>query len=202
MAKIAEVQEVAVGQLVPYDKNAKLHDQAQVEKIANSIKEFGFISPCLIDHDYNIIAGHGRVAAAKKIGLETVPCVFIEGLTDEQRRAYILADNRLTELGGWDMDLVQEELNSLREVGFDTEVIGFDLEEIPDVKDFIKDKPEENDIPQSELCLMTVTTFSRNADEILVLSIDQETAARIIERINSDGPGVVTEALRGALNEI
>ena len=100
MAKIADVQEVSLEKLRPYERNAKIHDENQVEKIAESIKEFGFISPCLIDEENNIIAGHGRIMAAKKLGLETVPCVYIEGLTEAQRRAYILADNKLTEMGG------------------------------------------------------------------------------------------------------
>lgn len=111
MAKIAEVQEVSLTLLVPYERNAKIHGLDQIEKLKDSIREFGFISPCLIDRKYNIIAGHGRTQAAKELGMETVPCVFVDGLTEAQRKAYILADNRLTELGEWDMDLVQMELD-------------------------------------------------------------------------------------------
>lgn len=100
MAKIAKLQEVALSKLKPYERNAKTHSPEQVDRLARSIKEFGFLSPCLIDKAGNIIAGHGRVMAAQKIGLDKVPCVFVENLTEEQRRAYILADNRLTEMGG------------------------------------------------------------------------------------------------------
>lgn len=100
MAKTTEMVEVALSKLKPYERNAKIHDEEQVEKITTSIREFGFLSPCLIDEENNIIAGHGRVMAAKKLGLETVPCVYIEGLTEAQRKAYILADNKLTEMGG------------------------------------------------------------------------------------------------------
>lgn len=82
MAKTAEIAEVSLTDLHPYERNAKIHDAAQVEKIAESIKEFGFVSPCLIDRQGNIIAGHGRVEAAKRLGLTKVPCVYIEGLTD------------------------------------------------------------------------------------------------------------------------
>lgn len=143
MAKIVEVQEVAVAVLKPYERNAKIHSGEQVQKIAESIKEFGFLSPCLIDREKNIIAGHGRVEAAKLLGLETVPCVFIEGLSDEQRRAYILADNKLTEMGEWDMDLVMSELTDLDAAGFDIEVTGFELElEEPFVEE---DNYEEQD---------------------------------------------------------
>ena len=129
MAKIAAVQEVDVSALKPYANNAKLHGDEQVQKICDSIREFGFISPCLIDSEYNVIAGHGRILAAKKLGLERVPCLFVEGLSEEQRKAYILADNRLTELGEWDMDLVSEELRALSDAGFDIEVTGFELDD-------------------------------------------------------------------------
>ncbi len=127
MAKIADVQEVSLKKLRPYERNAKRHDAEQVEKIAASIKEFGFISPCLIDAGYNLIAGHGRMAAAKMLGLESVPCVFVEGLNEEQRRAYILADNRLGELAAWDFDLVFDELNELGDLGFDVNLTGFEV---------------------------------------------------------------------------
>lgn len=130
MAKTTKMVEVSVSKLVPYEKNAKIHGEAQLEKLKASIEEFGFLSPCLIDKDNNIIAGHGRVMAAKELGLKTVPCVYIEGLTDEQRRAYILADNRLGELGEWDMDLVSAELQDLKDSGFDIDLTGFDIDDI------------------------------------------------------------------------
>lgn len=130
MAKIDKVQEVAIDTLKAYAQNAKTHSVEQVEQIKKSIKEFGFLSPCIIDKDKNIIAGHGRVKAAQELGLKSVPCVFVEGLTDTQRRAYILADNRLTELGGWDFGTVGEELQKLLNEGFDVELTGFDVPEI------------------------------------------------------------------------
>ena len=130
MAKIADMQEVSLSLLKPYERNAKIHAEAQIEKLMDSITEFGFLSPCLIERDtYNIIAGHGRVEAAKRLGMEKVPCVFVEDITEEQRRAYILADNRLTELGEWDMDMVQFELKELDAMDFDVSLTGFALEE-------------------------------------------------------------------------
>ena len=145
MAKIADVQEVSLEKLRPYERNAKKHGAGQIEKLKASITEFGFLTPCLIDSEYNLIAGHGRVMAAKELGIETVPCVFIEGLTDEQRRAYILADNRLGELGEWDIDLVVGELIELDELGFDVELTGFDMpEELPEV---IEDDFNESVVP-------------------------------------------------------
>lgn len=129
MAKIAEVQEVTVSLLIPYERNAKKHGREQIEKLKSSIDAFGFLTPCLIDRDYNLIAGHGRVMAAKELGMKTVPCVFVEGLTETQRRAYILADNRLGELGEWDMDIVAEELQWLQDNGLDIDITGFTLDD-------------------------------------------------------------------------
>ena len=126
MGKAVELREVEIAALKPYERNAKKHGKEQVERIARSIREMGFLSPCLIDQDLNVIAGHGRILAAKTIGMETVPCVFVEGLTKEQRKAYILADNRLTEMGEWDMDMVQEELAALADADFDISLTGFD----------------------------------------------------------------------------
>ena len=140
MGKIADVQEVTLTKLVPYAKNAKIHGSEQIEKLKASISEFGFVNPCLIDGDFNIIAGHGRVMAAKELGMDAVPCVFVEGLTDEQRRAYILADNRLGELGQWDFDLVYSELYDLKALDFDIDLTGFEL---PDLGSFDED-PEED----------------------------------------------------------
>lgn len=129
MAKIVKVQEVAVSLLKPYEQNAKIHSKEQIEKIKASIQEFGFLTPCLIDKDYNLIAGHGRVMAASEAGMEAVPCVFIEGLSKAQRRAYILADNRLGELGKWNMDIVNDELMELNDMDFVVELTGFELPE-------------------------------------------------------------------------
>lgn len=132
MATIGEVKQVGIELLIPYVNNAKKHSDEQVAKIASSIREFGFVNPVLIDKDYNIIAGHGRVMAAKKLGMNNVPCVYVEGLTDAQRKAYILADNRLGELAQWDMELVGLELESLGADGFDTDLTGFDIDNVLD----------------------------------------------------------------------
>ena len=151
MAKIGGVQEVRTELLVPYENNAKIHSKSQVNQIAESIKEFGFISPCLIDKDFNIIRGHGRVMARKQLGMETIPCLFVEGLTETQRRAYILADNRLTELGEWDFDKVQLELSELADMNFDVELTGFELEDYEEPKEIIEDDFTEDVEPITKL---------------------------------------------------
>lgn len=129
MGKIEKIEEIEVEKLIPYANNAKIHGRKQLEKIKDSIREFGFLTPCLIDQDFNIIAGHGRVMAAKEMQLKKVPCVFVEGLSDNQRKAYILADNRLSELGEWDMELVAAELKELSDDGFGIELTGFSLDD-------------------------------------------------------------------------
>ena len=129
MASINEIRQVALSDIRPYERNAKIHGQEQLDKLKESIKEFGFVNPCLIDRDYNLIAGHGRVMAAEQLGMDSVPCVFIEGLTDEQRRAYILADNKLAELAEWDTAMLASELAELEQVGFDISLTGFELGE-------------------------------------------------------------------------
>ena len=128
MGKIADVQEVTLTKLVPYANNAKIHNDSHVERIAESIKAFGFVSPVLIDQDYNILAGHGRVLAAQKLEMTSIPCVFIEGLTETQKKAYILADNKLGEIAEWNMDILNEELQKLNEAGFNISLTGFDLD--------------------------------------------------------------------------
>jgi ParB-like chromosome segregation protein Spo0J len=121
------IEKIPTEKLIPYARNAKKHDAAQVSKLAGSIREFGFNNPVLIDKDNGIIAGHGRVMAAQKLELKDVPCIRLGHLTDTQRRAYILADNRLSEIGGgWDEELLGLELAELRELDFNLDLMGFD----------------------------------------------------------------------------
>ena len=129
MAEVKQVKTVVIDKLIPYVNNAKKHTDDQVTRIASSIREFGFVNPVLVDKDFNIIAGHGRVMAAQKLGWTEVPCLFVEGLTEAQRKAYILADNRLGELAEWDMELVTSELELLQELDFDIDLTGFELPE-------------------------------------------------------------------------
>lgn len=124
---------VDVDKLIPYVNNARTHSAGQVNKLAGSIKEFGFINPVIIDGDNGILAGHGRVMAAKQLGLKKVPCVAADYLTEAQRKAYILADNKMALDAGWDNDLLKVEIESLQEMGFDLEFTGFDETELADL---------------------------------------------------------------------
>lgn len=121
---------VSIDGLKPYENNARTHSEDQVKKIVRSIEEFGFINPVLIDGDFGIIAGHGRVMAAKKMGMTEVPCLFVEDLTEAQKRAYIIADNKLALDAGWDEELLHFELAELQEMDFDITLTGFDVDDL------------------------------------------------------------------------
>ena len=125
-----QIEMMAVADLVPYARNSRTHDDAQVAQIAASIREFGFTNPVLIDAQGGIIAGHGRVLAARKLKLEQVPCIMLDHLTDTQRRAYVIADNKLALNSGWDEELLKLELSDLNDEGFDLDLTGFTSEEI------------------------------------------------------------------------
>ena len=133
---------VSIDGLKPYENNARTHSEDQVKKIVRSIEEFGFINPVLIDGNYGIIAGHGRVMAAKKMGMTEVPCLFVEDLTEAQKRAYIIADNKLALDAGWDEHLLHIELVELQEMDFDITLTGFELDDIED--DEPQDATEDN----------------------------------------------------------
>lgn len=145
MGEIKQRKNVPVDKLIPYVNNAKVHSEDQVTRIASSIREFGFLNPVIIDKDFNIIAGHGRVMAAKKLEMKEVPCLFVEGLTDAQRKAYILADNKLGELAEWDTDLVTSELEMLLDQDFDIDLIGFTDAELEKLLNQDDTKAEEDD---------------------------------------------------------
>lgn len=119
---------VPIDDLIPYANNAKKHGVKQINQIRASLREFGFVTPVLIDFDNNIIAGHGRVEAARAEGMSEVPCVLVTNLTEAQRKAYILADNRLSETAAWDTELLKIELEGLEALNFDTGIAGFDAE--------------------------------------------------------------------------
>lgn len=123
-------EQIETIKLIPYVNNARKHSDAQIKQIAASISEFGFLNPIIIDKDNGVIAGHGRLAAAQKLGLEHVPCVRAEHLTPNQKKAYIIADNKLAELAEWDEELLAIELESLKEENVDISSTGFSDKEV------------------------------------------------------------------------
>jgi len=128
-----ELTLIPVDKLVPYQNNARTHSPEQILKLRSSLREFGFVNPVLIDRNFNIIAGHGRVEAAKAEGIKEIPCVFVDHLTEAQKKAYILADNRLAEDSGWDEGLLRVELEELQGFDFDLTLTGFDEKELAEL---------------------------------------------------------------------
>jgi ParB-like chromosome segregation protein Spo0J len=123
-----QLEHLPTAALIPYARNARTHSEQQVSQIANSITEFGFTNPVLIDADNGIIAGHGRVMAAGKLNLKTVPCLRLSHLSEAQKRAYILADNQLALNAGWDEELLRLELLDLKGLDFELDLTGFDVD--------------------------------------------------------------------------
>ena len=128
-----EMQLVTVSKLVPYVNNARTHNAQQITKLRSSLREFGFINPVIIDREYNVIAGHGRILAAREEGIEEVPCVFVDYLTPAQKKAYILADNRMAMDAGWDEELLRVEIEALQAESFDVGLTGFDEKDIAEL---------------------------------------------------------------------
>jgi len=125
-----QIEQLKVGDLIPYVNNSRTHSDEQVMQVASSIKEFGFTNPILIDDDGGIIAGHGRLMAAKKLGLVEVPCIRLGHLSEAQRKAYVIADNQLAINSEWDLDLLKIELEELDNFDFDLKLLGFDIDEL------------------------------------------------------------------------
>lgn len=152
----SEMQLISIAKLVPYQNNARTHSPAQIQKLRSSLREFGFVNPVIIDRDYNVIAGHGRIAAAREEGITEVPCVFADHLTDAQKKAYIIADNRMAMDAGWDEELLRVELEALTEMVFDLGMTGFDEKELASL--FPADEAKEDDFDvEAELQKPTFT---------------------------------------------
>lgn len=130
MNMTSEMERVPVAKLIPYINNARTHSPEQIKKLRASLREFGFVNPVIIDRDYNVIAGHGRIMAAKEEGITEVPCVYADHLTEAQKKAYILADNRMALDAGWDEEMLRVEIEALREMEFDPMLAGFDEKEL------------------------------------------------------------------------
>lgn len=145
-----QIEQLSVDALIPYARNSRTHSDEQVAQIAASIREFGFTNPVLIDGQDGIIAGHGRVMAAQKLGLDEVPCIRLDYLTDAQKRAYIIADNKLALNAGWDEEMLALEITELEELGFDLDLLGFDESEIDALmpEEVAEGLTDEDEVPE------------------------------------------------------
>lgn len=161
MKTTTDMQLVTIDKLIPYVNNARTHSPEQITKLRSSLREFGFINPVIIDRDFNVIAGHGRILAAKEEGITEVPCVFVDYLTEAQKKAYIIADNRMAMDAGWDEELLRVEIEALQAEAFDLSLTGFDDTEIADLFGDDSDVQEDDFDVDEEL---EKPTFSKAGD--------------------------------------
>lgn len=151
-----EMQLVAISKLIPYVNNARTHNTQQINKLRSSLREFGFVNPVIIDRKFNVIAGHGRIMAAKEEGINEVPCVFVDYLTEAQKKAYIIADNRMAMDAGWDEELLKVEIEALQAEDFDLSLTGFDEKELAvffDTSDNAKEDDFDVDAELEKPCI-------------------------------------------------
>jgi DNA modification methylase len=151
------MQLVPIQKLVPYINNARTHSAAQITKLRSSLREFGFVNPIIIDRDFSVIAGHGRLVAAKEEGFTEVPCVFVDYLTEAQKKAYIIADNRYAEDAGWDEELLRLEIESLQGMEFNVDLLGFEPAELNKLLSDTDDIKEDDFDVDSELKKPAIT---------------------------------------------
>lgn len=178
------VEQIPVENLIPFAKNSRTHSDAQVAQIAGSIREFGFTNPILIDEKNGIIAGHGRLLAARKLNFEEVPCIRLKGLSESQKRAYVIADNKIALNAGWDEKLLALELKELKDLEFDTDKTGFTSKEIAELLvDDIEDSTEEPYTRKIE----TPKYEPKNQKPDVVALCNREKTQKLIHDIKSSG---------------
>mgnify|MGYP003632247060 CR=1 FL=1 len=191
----------STGELIPYVNNSRTHSEQQIQQVAASIKEFGFTNPLLIDEDGGIIAGHGRLQAAQLLKLDEVPTITLEGLTEAEKKAYVIADNKLALNAGWDDELLKVEIQTLSDFDFDLSLLGWDV--LPDFKDDIDYSILDDDDLDDELEEMTDDV--KKAIQIEFESQDYEEAKDIISFWRDQGAyvgGLILDYLRKEKNKL
>nr|DAG23725.1 MAG TPA: ParB protein [Caudoviricetes sp.] len=182
--------------IVPYANNAKKHDQKQINNVAESIKQYGFVQPIVVDSNNIIVIGHCRYEAAKKLKMQTVPCVCVDDLTEEQVKALRIVDNKSNE-SEWDFDILPDELAELDLSGFDFD---FGLPYESDDEDVLEDDElEEEKADTSFIWLGNVTAHGQCGDTSIVVELDEDVAEKVIDYCNTNGVASLVSALREAL---
>ena len=180
MAK--KIEHWSTERLIPYEKNSRTHSEEQVGQISQSIVEFGFLNPILVDTNDGIIAGHGRLQAAKELDLKEVPVVVLDHLTEKQRRAYIIVDNKLALNAGWDQDVLSSEIAELNEADFDISLLGFTEAEIEalendgwatDIEELTKNDGEHLDSLKSKITIELDGTYKEELEEVIKKYCDE-----------------------------
>ncbi len=197
-----KIEYLPVTALKPYERNARKHRDMDVDAIVKSIEEFGFDDPIGIwSADNLIVEGHGRLMAAKKLGMKTVPCIRLDHLTDEQRRAYALAHNKTAENSEWDWDVLPDELKSILDI--DMTAFGFDFDE----DDLIEDDDEDDknltkNLPESRMFVFSISAFGTSSECFIEAKIEQDEADRLLERLQVIQPSDIAEKIREVINAL
>lgn len=178
-----------IDSLIPYANNSRTHSEEQVSQVASSIKEFGFTNPILIDEQGGIIAGHGRVMAAKKLNITEVPCIELVGLTEAQKKAYVIADNQLALNSGWDLDTLRLEVETLQEMDFSLDLLGFDDDVISKLLDIDGELPELPDGDRDPFQQKTFTLHDEQASTIDEAIQNAKSDPRIDTGLNENSNG-------------
>ena len=199
-----QIEYVPIGTLKPYENNAKLHPDDQIEQICESIRQFGMNDPIAVWKDSEIIEGHGRLLACRKLGMQEVPVIRLDSLTDEQRRAYMNVHNQLTMNTGFDIDLLTEELGRIEEI--DMRMFGFDVDDLIEEQKIDEEKAEaENatdNLPESKAYICAVSVFGTNSEGIVIEPLKQETADKVLKVLQESGGSSISEKLVEALKAL
>jgi len=198
---VLKIEYVATDDLIPYINNSRTHSESQIKQIAASIREFGFTNPILIDEDGSVIAGHGRLVAAELLSLDEVPTITLEGLTEAQRKAYVIADNKLALNSGWDDELLKIEIETLKNLDFDTDLLGWDiLPQIAEAPDYSMLDDEDVSEVMGEM-----TDNVKKAIQIEFELSDYEEASEIIKFWRNSGAyvgGIILTFLKSEKNKL
>ena len=161
-----DVQNKKVSDLIPYERNPNIHPTFQIEQIKNSIREWGFTIPIVIDENSTVLAGHGRLHAVQELQMEEIPCIVVEGWTEQQKQAYVIADNKLSEGSDWDMDLFYDELKKINDNGFDLSLLGFDPDFSLDFEPNLNPTSFYNELNENDIA-KAKDNLSNNIDGII-----------------------------------
>lgn len=193
-----KIEYVATDDLIPYVNNSRTHSESQIKQIAASIREFGFTNPILIDEGGSVIAGHGRLVAAELLDLDEVPTITLEGLTEAQRKAYVIADNKLALNSGWDDELLKIEIETLKNLDFDLDILGWSV--LPDFAREVDYSILDDDSHDEELD--GYSDEVKKAIQIEFDAFDYEEAKELIAQLRKDGAyigGIILNYLRKEL---
>ena len=189
---VDKVERRHINSIVPYARNSRTHSDEQVAQIAASIKEWGFTNPILIDIDGEIIAGHGRLMAAQKLGLTEVPCITAVGWTDAQKKAYVIADNKLALNAGWDMEALRIELDELGDLDFNLDLTGFSADEIANLSfddNAEAEMPTLSDGDREPFQQMTFTLHDEQVDQVRFAIEKAKEMGAFVDTQNENGNG-------------